>query len=66
MNSVYIGITVIKKYMTEKESDKQYFTAEHDQIWCSEYNRDDMSFGDRSLMDALGWFEDVGAWSKRV
>ena len=66
MNGLYKGMTIIRKYTQNEKLERIHFAAEHDQIWCGEFNGDKMSRYDKEDMDFLGWFEDAGAWSKYV
>ena len=63
MNAMLEGMKIIHKHSTPEETDSHCFQAEHDQIWCGEYNADKMNEQEKERMEALGWFEDEDAWS---
>jgi len=61
---IFEGMRIIRSYTGEKKWKSHSFQAEHDQLWCCDYNAEKMSQSDRELMNKMGWFEDEGAWSK--
>jgi hypothetical protein len=63
-NDVMEGMKIIFRHSDNSEITGHNFQAEHDQIWCGEYNADKMSEGEINSMDDLGWFESEGSWSK--
>jgi len=60
------GLSIIYRYVENREFHEHNFQAEHDQIWCCEYNADEMEDYERKIMEKAGWFESEGAWSKFV
>lgn len=57
------GMGLIMRYVKGREFMEENFQSGHDQIWCCEYNGDQMEDYEFKMMEKMGWFEDEEAWS---
>lgn len=57
------GMGIIMRYVEGRGFHNDIFQAGHDQIWCSEYNGDQMHDYELKMMEKMGWFEDEESWS---
>ncbi len=65
ISDVLEGMQIIAKHMSEWQKGLHGVGVGHDQIFFGDY-KSDMPAEDLGRLEALGWFEEEGAWSTFV
>ena len=63
---IFDGLALIYRYIENKEYKEDNFQVHNGQIFCCDYNGDEMDDYELKQMERAGWFEDEGAWSHNI